>query len=121
MTSVTKRLTRALLSMLLGLFGGVLGTTGAAVADTPGCVSRAEFSVVQNKVAGHVRTERMVQRLFDARGALEINNPGRKLMFYRACWAPNQTVWVGYKWGRGRLGPGVFGTGWFFEFKSTSL
>jgi hypothetical protein len=120
MTSVPRPFSRLLCSLIYS-FVSIVGLAAPASADTPGCVSRTEFSVVQNKVAGHARTERMVQGLFDARGGLEIRNPGRKLMFYRACWARNQSVWVGYKWEYGRLGPGSFGRGWFYEFKSTSL
>ena len=55
----------------------------------------------------------MVIGLFDTRGGLEIKNPGRKLMYYRGCWASNRYAWVGYRWNPSR--------GWVFEYKSLSL
>jgi hypothetical protein len=121
MTSIARHTTRTLLLCLVLSLSNTFALAGPTEADTPGCVSRVEYSTVQNKVSGYARTERMVQGLFDARGALEVSNPGRKLMFYRTCWAANRSIWVGYKWAYGRLGPGTFGKGWFYEFKSTSL
>jgi hypothetical protein len=118
---MTRHTAGALLLCLVLSLAGTSVVASPAAADTPGCVSRVEYSAVQNKVSGSARTERMVQGLFDVRGGLEIKNPGRKLMYYRTCWAANRSIWIGYRWAYGRLGPGTFGKGWFYEFKSTSL
>ena len=113
MTTARAIFVPVLLGLLLGGGSIVLTTLPASASDTEGCVSRAEYRLVSERVRGLPRTEAMVIDFFDTRGGLEIKNPGRKLMYYRSCWASNRYVWVGYRWNPSR--------GWVFEYKSLSL
>jgi hypothetical protein len=69
-------------ALLFTAFGAIAVPVGA---DTPGCVSRAEFREVKPLPRGEW-TVREVRRLFDTRGVrVPAQYPSERIRFYNAC------------------------------------
>lgn len=83
---------RHLANMLSALlFAGLFTATGIAAADTPGCVSRAEFdNMIRGLSVGQVSGR------FDTNGVYLGAGDGRFRRGYDACWTNDRRVVVWY-------------------------
>ena len=75
------------IALLISAFTLTATTPGLAQADTPGCVSRAEFRKVQALPHGEWRMRR-VHRLFDTSGDRLHYTSSKRVRAYRVCTNP---------------------------------
>lgn len=88
-----RKILPALVLTLLFMFA----LAAPAYGDTPGCVTRGEFSQVHRG-----QTKAHVHRVFDTRGVLALRQGRDRVRTYRACVHPNRsTVNVVYEFEHG--------------------
>jgi hypothetical protein len=82
------------MALAVALTGAVIGIAApAASADTPGCVTRSEFSRVRNGM-----TQQQVARIYDTGGHVSVRSGPFVIRNYRTCaqWhVTNVSFWGG--------------------------